>query len=163
MRLWLAAAPQTSCPQPAYPLQHTLPALSRSCVQGSDFSGSKLVGVQFARAQAQGAVMRGVDATDANCFSTAFDGADLEVGLCYEGVGRLGRGVCWRVAQGGHITRPRLWASGCLHSARCAAAPAAAGASCLPALAPHARRGPSLRTPSSAQPALESTRGSGQT
>jgi uncharacterized protein YjbI with pentapeptide repeats len=50
-----------------------------ACLQGSDFSGSKLVGVQFARAQAQGAAMRGADLTDANCFGTSFDGADLEV------------------------------------------------------------------------------------
>lgn len=50
-------------------------------LQGSDFSGTKLVGVQFARAQAQGAALRGADLTDANCFGSSFDGADLEVWL----------------------------------------------------------------------------------
>jgi uncharacterized protein YjbI with pentapeptide repeats len=68
--------------------------------QGSDFSGTKLVGVQFARAQAQGASLRGADLTDVNAFSTAFDGADLEVSWgrgpwaqCCPG--RVA-GVCWR-------------------------------------------------------------------
>jgi hypothetical protein len=49
-------------------------------LQGSDFSGSKLVGSQFARATARGAVMKGTDLSDTNCFGTSFDGADLEVG-----------------------------------------------------------------------------------
>jgi uncharacterized protein YjbI with pentapeptide repeats len=47
-------------------------------LQDSNFSGSNLVGLQFARAQAQGANLRGADLTDVNAFATAFDGADLE-------------------------------------------------------------------------------------
>lgn len=37
------------------------------------------MGIQFARAQAQGANLRGADLSDANCYASAFDGADLEV------------------------------------------------------------------------------------
>eukprot|EP00887_Chlorella_sp_A99_P005293 scaffold1.g5293.t1 len=52
--------------------------LSGVMMQGADFSNTRLVGIQFARAQAQGARLSGTDLTDANCFGTAFDGADLE-------------------------------------------------------------------------------------
>lgn len=52
--------------------------LSGVKMQDSNFSGSNLVGLQFARAQAQGANLRGADLTDVNAFATAFDGADLE-------------------------------------------------------------------------------------
>lgn len=46
-------------------------------MRGANLSGSKVVGSQFARADAQGAIMDGMDLTDANCYSTAFDGASL--------------------------------------------------------------------------------------
>jgi uncharacterized protein YjbI with pentapeptide repeats len=39
-------------------------------LQGADLSNSKVIGSQFARAQAQGAVMVGTDFTDANLYGT---------------------------------------------------------------------------------------------
>ncbi len=46
--------------------------------QNANFTNTKLVGVQFARARAEGAILNGADLTDANCYGSAFDGAQLQ-------------------------------------------------------------------------------------
>ena len=119
------AAPGPPCP----PLPPLAPAPRRSnkdlrgkvlsgvMMQGSDFSGSSLVGSQFARASAQGAQMRGADLTDVNAFATAFDGADLEVGL----------GACW---VGWGLLRLHTGAGGRVDGPRGGLAAPARGASC---------------------------------
>ncbi|GBF92304.1 hypothetical protein Rsub_05506 [Raphidocelis subcapitata] len=46
-------------------------------MRGANLTNVKVVGSQFARADAQDATLDGLDATDANCYATAFDGATL--------------------------------------------------------------------------------------
>lgn len=83
------ALPRCSSCSPAEAPQPTAPVLFPLTPAPRDpaSAGSNLTGVQFARAQAQGADLRGADFTDVNAFSTAFDGADLEVRAAGRGPG----------------------------------------------------------------------------
>jgi uncharacterized protein YjbI with pentapeptide repeats len=47
-------------------------------LQSANLSNSKVIGSQFARADARSAILTNVDFTDANCYGSQFDGADLQ-------------------------------------------------------------------------------------
>lgn len=47
-------------------------------MQRTDLHGTRLVGVEMARANAKGANFTDVDMTDCNCYSSSYDGANLQ-------------------------------------------------------------------------------------